>query len=137
MLILNKIQLTGRVGKISANDYNDKHFVTIRMAVTDKYTKQEEKPESTWFAVVLTGKGGEFAEKYVAVGDFIYVEGKLKPRTYTDREGKEHTELNVYANEVQTVLRKQDKPEEQTTATQAPVNPHLAELMDNGDDLPL
>ena len=141
MLILNKIQLTGRVGRVSTRDYQDKQFVTLRISVPEKYTKQDQKPEDMWFTVVVNGKAAEFAGKYVAVGDYIFVDGRLKEHKYQDKQGVDRTELQVYANELQIVLKKNTDEAKSAPVdardAQPPVNPHLADLVDEGDgDLP-
>lgn len=112
MLILNKIQLTGRVGKLTPQEYEGRRFVTIRIGVPDKYNKQDQKSESTWFNIVVNGRTAEFAEKYVGIGDYIYVEGRLADRKYADAQGVEKTTWNVYANELMIVAKKQEKSED-------------------------
>lgn len=116
MLVINKIQLTGRVGRVSTRDYQDKRFVTMRISVPEKYTKQDQQQQDMWLSVVVNGKAAEFAEKFVAIGDYILVEGRLKEREYQDKQGIDRTEYQVYANEVQIVLKKQEKPAEEAPA---------------------
>lgn len=140
MLILNKIQLTGRVGRISARDFQDKRFVTMRIAVPEKYIKHDQRSEGIWFSVVVNGKAAEFAEKFVGVGDYIFVEGRLKGYEFKDKQGIDRYELQVYASELQIVQKKKTDDGQQAASTprqETQDNPHLAELLEGQDqDLP-
>ena len=139
MLIINKIQLTGRVGKMTPREYQDKRFVTMRIVIPDKYAKKDQQPNDVWLSVVVNGKTAEFVEKYVAVGDYIYVEGRLTDRTYTDIQGVSRTDYQVNASELQVVSQKKKEEGEQQAAPgqatqQQAENPHLQDLMDNNPD---
>lgn len=135
MLILNKIQLTGRVGRISTRDLQDKKFVTMRISIPEKYTRQDQQPEDLWLSVTVFGKAAEFAEKFVGVGDYVYVEGRVKEHKYQDKQGIDRSEVQVLTSELQIVQKKQDKTDA-ASAPQPPVNPHLAELQGEDSDLP-
>jgi single-strand DNA-binding protein len=103
MASYNKITLIGNVGKdpeirsISA----DKKVADISIAVNDSYRdangQQQEKTE--WFRVSFWNQKAEVIEKYVRKGQQIYVEGRLRVRTYTDKEGKERYSLEVIAQD--------------------------------------
>lgn len=84
--MVNKVTLVGRVGK----DPVVKHFdnggtiAEFNMATDDSYKdKQGNKVEQTdWHNVKVVGKLSEVVEKYVVKGMLLYVEGKLKTRSY-------------------------------------------------------
>ena len=131
MLILNKIQLTGRVGRISSRDYQDKRFVTLRIAVPEKYNKDSQENNDIWFSIIINGNSAEYAAKWCGVGDMVYAEGRFCPRTYTDRNGKECVDYRVQARDFQIVVKKKSDDGQQAASTpqyETKENPHLAEL---------
>lgn len=110
MLQLNKIQLTGRVGAIRTQQVQDGTLAGIRIAVSERYTRRDgQKVEDTlWLNVTATGSAGNFAAQYIGKGDLIYVEGRLRERTWTGRDGEEHKELEVLARDVQSIEKKKE-----------------------------
>lgn len=58
-----------------------------------------------WHRIVLTGKNAEYAEKYIRKGSKLYIEGKLRTRTYTDKLKIERTITEVYADLFEIVGR--------------------------------
>lgn len=101
--MLNKAQVIGYVGKepkISTTQNNAK-IASFSIATTEKsYTTQNGVtiPERTeWHNIVVFGKLAEVIEKYVHKGSRMYVEGKMRTRAFTDKNGvqKTITEINV------------------------------------------
>jgi len=95
-----KLIAIGRVGK----EPEIKNFdggsakASFSIACSEKYkTKSgEAKEDCEWFNAICWGKLAEIVEKYVHKGDLVYVEGKLKTRSYDkDGEKKYVTELTV------------------------------------------
>ena len=89
---VNKVILIGNLGK----DPEVRHFenggvlASFPLATSESYTDRQtgEKKENTdWHDVVLWRGLAEVAEKYLHKGTKVYVEGKLKKRSYQDREG--------------------------------------------------
>lgn len=110
MLKLNKIQITGRVGQITLHNSGSTPFGSLRIAYDDSYTRSDgtRVEQTLWLNVVANDKNATFVEKYVGKGDLLYIEGRLKERTYTDRDGNERTSLEVNAHSVQLVAKKSD-----------------------------
>ena len=104
---VNKVILIGNVGVDPEVRYFDSGnaVANVRLATTDKaYTLQNgtQVPERTeWHNLVFIGKRAQTVEKYVHKGDKLYVEGKLRTRSYTDKNGitRYVTEINVDAME--------------------------------------
>lgn len=90
---LNKIMLIGNVGQAPEIKRFENGGVVAQfsLATTDRGytrkdgTKVEDKTE--WFNIVLSGGLAEVAEKYIHKGDKLYVEGKIRTRSYEDRAG--------------------------------------------------
>ncbi len=135
---VNKVILIGNVGKDPEVHrlQNGTTKATFSMATSETYTDKEtgEKKETTdWHDIVLWRRLAEITEKYVKKGYKIYVEGKLKKRTYQDKEGNTRYALDIVADEM-TILSKPDNAHSQ--GSQSPYSnegtpPPLPPMSDN------
>jgi single-strand DNA-binding protein len=88
---VNKVILVGRLGKDPEVRHleNGAVVANFSMATSESYkdrTTGERKEQTEWHNVVLWRGLAEVAEKYVKKGDMIYVEGKLRTRSW-EKEG--------------------------------------------------
>lgn len=99
---VNKVILIGRLGK----DVEVRYFpsgdavANATIATTESWKDKqsgEQKEATEWNNVVFPGKLGEIAGKYLKKGSKVYVEGSLRTRKWTDKEGKDRytTEIRV------------------------------------------
>lgn len=123
---LNKVMLIGNVGKEPEVRYIEEAVATavVNLATnTNGYTLPNGTvvPERTeWHRVLLWRKQAEFVEKYVHTGDKLYVEGELRTRSYTDKQGRTHNITEIWANTIEILS---SKPKPQTQETTAPAAP--------------
>lgn len=94
---MNKVILIGRLTKdvemrYSAN--NDTTIARYTLAVNRPF-KREGEPEADFLPCVAFNKTAEFAEKYLAKGIRVAIEGKIQTGSYTNGEGKK-----VYVTEI-------------------------------------
>ncbi|TAE32299.1 MAG: single-stranded DNA-binding protein [Cytophagales bacterium] len=105
MASLNKVTLIGNLGADPEVRYLDGGAVVAQfnVATTEKFTNRNgEKVEQTeWFRVELWNDQAKIAEKYLKKGNPVYIEGRLRTETWTDKEGKERFSLRVRANTMQ------------------------------------
>jgi single-strand DNA-binding protein len=105
MASLNKVTLIGNLGADPDVRYLDGGNVVAQfnVATTEKFTNRNgEKVEQTeWFRVELWNEQAKIAEKYLKKGNPVYIEGRLRTETWTDKEGKERFSLRVRANTMQ------------------------------------
>ena len=96
---INKVILVGNVGKDPVVRYFDKGVVkaTFPLATSETYTNQQgETITSTeWHNIILWRELAEVAEKTVKKGAKLYIIGKIKTRSYVDKEG-----INKYITEI-------------------------------------
>jgi len=100
---MNKVMLIGNVGKEPDVRYYDadQAVATVRLATTERgYTLQNgmKVPDRTdWHTLIFQRRLAQIVEKYVHTGDRLYVEGRLRYRTYDDQRGVRRTvtEINV------------------------------------------
>ena len=86
------------------------------LATTDKGytrkdgTKTEDKTE--WHNIVLYNSLAEVAEKYVHKGDKLYIEGKVRTRSYEDKSGATKYITEVYGHSMEMLGAKSGKREQ-------------------------
>ena len=84
---VNKVILVGRLGKDPEVRHleNGATVANFSMATSETYKDRqtgERREQTEWHNVVLWRGLAEVAEKYVKKGDMIYVEGKLRTRSW-------------------------------------------------------
>ena len=112
--MVNKILIIGRVGQQpETRKVGESQVTTFSLAASEKYTnKAGEKVEETeWFNIVMWRKLAEIAEKYVKKGDLLYIEGKLKTRSWEDKDGNKRYMTEVVADQMK-MLGGKGKPEQ-------------------------
>jgi len=96
---INKVILVGNVGKDPVVRYFDKGVAkaSFPLATSETYTNQQgETITSTeWHNIVLWRALAEVAEKTVKKGSQLYIVGKIKTRSYVDKDGN-----NKYITEI-------------------------------------
>lgn len=112
MASVNKVILIGNLGNDPEVQYSyggESCFGNLSIATTNrKLTNDGSYVEETeWHRVSLFGKRAEFAKKYLRKGLQVYVEGKLKTRSY-EKDGKRQYITEVLADQIQILGRKAD-----------------------------
>lgn len=124
---LNKVMLIGNVGKEPDIRYIDNGVATAALVLatnTPGYTLPNgtQVPERTeWHNVLLWRRLAEIVERYVHKGDKLYIEGQLRTRSYTDRQGKTRYVTEVWADNMEMLTPRshsqaQTQPPAQGTA---------------------
>ena len=146
---LNKVQLIGNVGKDPEVRYLDSGVAvaTFPLATTDRaYTLANgtQVPERTeWHNIVLWRGLAETAEKYVRKGDKLYIEGKIRTRSYDDQNGVKRYIVEIFGDNMEMLTPRSaqpgaQQPVAQSQPTASPVQPvQQAPVQDEAsDDLP-
>lgn len=113
---MNKVMLIGNVGQDPDVRYYDRDqaMATVRLATTERgYTQADgtRVPERTdWHNVVFYKGMAKVVEKYVRKGEKIYVEGRIRYHSYTDKTGASRTIAEICAEnmELLTPRRRQE-----------------------------
>ena len=103
---LNKVMLIGNVGRDPEVRYLEggsaqggSKVATFTLATTERYRDRngEMRENTEWHNIVAWRNSADIAEKYVKKGTQLYIEGKLRTRSWTDQAGvkKYTTEINV------------------------------------------
>lgn len=116
--MLNKVQLIGNLGKdpdVRTLDGGSK-VCQFTLATTEKgYTLQNgtQVPDRTeWHNIVMWKGLAEVAEKYLHKGDKIYVEGKIRTRSYEDNNKVKRYLTEIFADNMEILVVKQQQPQQ-------------------------
>jgi len=127
---MNKIMLIGNLGKDPEMNYTPSGVAVTKFTIAvNRVTKGADggkEKETDWFNVVAWRQLAEICTQYLHKGSKVYIEGRLTQRKYTDRDGVQRTAIEVVANDMEMLDRRQ----EQSSSSE----PFLA---GNSDDDPL
>ena len=121
---VNKVILIGNVGKDPDVRYLDNGVAvaTFPLATTERaYTLQNgtQVPERTeWHNIVLWRGLAQTAEKYVHKGDKLFIEGKIKSRSYDDQNGVKRYVVEIFADNMEMLTARSAQPQAPATPAQ-------------------
>ena len=122
---VNKVILLGRVGKAPDVRYvaQNQPVASFTLATTDRaYTTANgvKVPERTeWHNIVMWGKNAEIAERYITKGTQIYLEGRLRTRSWEDANKVKRYTTEIYVDTFELLQR----PREASAPNQQPQQP--------------
>ena len=115
---VNKVILVGNVGKDPETRYLDESTAITKfpMATSETYKNRAGERVSTteWHNIVLWRGLAQVAEKYVKKGTQIYIEGRIKTRSYDDADGNRKYITEIVGDQMQLLGRKPDDAESGT-----------------------
>ena len=105
MASVNKVTIVGNLGKDPEVKYlpSGAAVCSISVATTRSWKNKEsgERQEETeWHRISFFDKLAEIAGQYLKKGKSVYIEGRLKTRKYTDKDGVEKYTTDIIANEM-------------------------------------
>lgn len=112
MSYLNKAMLIGRVGQnpdVKTINEQGRKAAQFSLATTERYKDRngEVKEQTEWHNIVAFDKTAELIEKFVTKGMLLYVEGKLRTRSWDDQNGNKRYVTEVLVNSIQFLERKE------------------------------
>lgn len=112
MASVNKLIVVGHIGSDPEIRYtaSGDAICNARLATSDQWTDKAsgEKRETTeWHRLVFYRKLAEIAQNLLSKGSLCYIEGKLKTRKWTDKEGQERYTTEVEVQELKVFNRKE------------------------------
>lgn len=117
MASLNRVHLIGNLGQDPEIRYatSGDAVVNLNLATTSKWKDKATggmKEETEWHRVSIFGKAAEVAGQYLKKGSAVYVEGKIKSKKYTNKQGIERTAFEITCENFQMLGGKAsgDKP---------------------------
>jgi single-strand DNA-binding protein len=106
MASVNKVILIGNLGKDPEVRYmpSGSAICTVTIATSRQWkdkTSGERQEETEWHRVTFFDRMAEIAGEYLRKGRPVYVEGRLKTRKYTDKDGVEKYSTEIIATDMQ------------------------------------
>lgn len=167
---LNKAMLIGNVGKDPEVRYlenqssssNTTKVASFTLATSERYRDRngEQHENTEWHNIVAWRGLADTVEKYVKKGTQVYIEGRLRTRSWTDQSGSKRYTTEIVADNLQLLGRRgdgqgmdQERPQQNASTYQnyssqpagfAPQQPvsmpgapqHPAAQEEDNDDLP-
>jgi single-strand DNA-binding protein len=163
--MINKVILIGNVGqdpevRYTGDASNGAKVATIRLATTERYRDRNGNTQehTEWHNVVVWRNQADVAEKYVKKGTQLYVEGRIRTRSWDDQNGNKRYTTDIVADTIQLLGRRPEsqgqqggyqgqqpayqqrpaQPAYQQPGVQQPVQPQPKPMMEEqpDDDLP-
>ena len=110
---VNKVILVGNVGKDPDTRYLEggTAVCSFPLATSETYRNRDgEKITNTeWHNVVLWRGLAEIAEKYVRKGSQLYIEGRIRTRSWDDRDGNKRYTTEVVGDNMQMLGKRSDE----------------------------
>lgn len=136
-LNFNKVMLCGRLTadvELKMTAQGGQSVASFTLAINRPKGKDEKEQSADFIRCVAWEKRAEFIAQYFKKGDSLFVVGKIRTRSYKDREGRTVYVTEIVVDEAQFVDSKN------TTDTQQPANGYSSapnfETVDPDDDMP-
>lgn len=145
---VNRVILIGNLGKDPEirNLEGGVKKASFSLATSESFKgKNGEKIEQTeWHNIVLWRGLAEVAESYLKKGNTVYIEGKIKTRDYTDKDGNKRYITEIVADNLQMLGGRKDSqsneynapPKQEKSAPSEPIEPVPDLNQEPEDDLP-
>ena len=115
MASVNKVILVGNLGRDPEVRYlpSGDPVANVTIATSSKYKSKtgELVEETEWHRVTFFGKLAEIVGQYLKKGRSVYVEGRIKTRKYTDKDGVEKFATDIIANDMQMLGSREGRGE--------------------------
>ena len=133
MASVNKVIIVGNLGKDPEmrSFPNGDQIANVSIATTDRWkdkTSGEMKEATEWHRINFNGRLAEIVGQYLKKGSQVYVEGSLRTRKWTDKDGVEKFTTEIRADQMQMLGSRQgmgggssDSDEGGYSAPRAPV----------------
>jgi single-strand DNA-binding protein len=114
---VNKVILIGRLGADPSVNMmpNGNKAANISVATSEKWKDAQGNPveRTEWHRVSFFNRLAEIVEQYLKKGAMVYIEGSIRYKKYTDKNGIEKNSVEIMANNLQMLgggAREEAKP---------------------------
>lgn len=118
---LNKVMLIGNVGKDPEVRYLENNpapqgtnpkVAQFTLATTERFRDRngEVRENTEWHNIVAWRGLADLAEKYIRKGSQLYIEGRIRTRSWNDQAGAKQYRTEIVADSIQLLGRKSDNP---------------------------
>jgi len=137
---VNKVILIGHLGKDPEVRHleNGTAVANFTLATSESYKdKQGNRIDQTeWHNVVVWRGLAEVAEKFLKKGSQVYVEGKLRTRSWEDQTGNKRYTTEIVADNFTMLSKRDENNQAPASQTPPPTTVQNSAPVDEADDLP-
>ncbi len=122
----NKVILLGNVGKEPEVRHLESGIAvaTFTLATTERYKDRNGAlaDNTEWHNIVCWRNLAELSEKYVTKGTQLFIEGKIRTRSWSDQAGVKRYTTEIIADNIRLLGKKGDNPASSSTNTMGGVS---------------
>ena len=125
--MVNKVILIGNVGQDPEIRYtgdvnNSAKVATLRLATTERFRGRDGnlQEHTEWHSIVVWRNTADVVEKYVKKGTQLYIEGRLRSRSWDDQNGNKRYVTEIVADTLQLLGKRSDNPNAPQSGYQTP-----------------
>ena len=137
---MNKIIVIGNLGRDPEMRYtpSGQSVTSFSVASSRRYTTAsgDQREETEWFNVSAWGRLSELCNQYLTKGQQVYVEGRLRSRSFEGRDGQMRFVNEITLNDVQFLGRGTGARDEAAPYETEPAMGDAGPGTDDIDDLP-
>ncbi len=132
---VNKVILVGNVGKdpVIRNINDNTPVATFTLATNEIYKDKSGNTQkiTEWHNIVAWRGNAQLAEKFIRKGTQLYIEGKIRSRSYTDKENQTRYVYEIVADIIQLLGKREDA----STAEQPTTMPNNTTEIEPAEDI--
>lgn len=113
---VNKVIIVGNLGKDPETRYTSNNVAvsSLSVATSETYTDKqtgEKVTQTDWHKITLWRGLAETAERFLRKGAQVYIEGKLRTKTWEDKQGVTHQTTEIVGDSMQMLDKKSNNPQ--------------------------
>jgi single-strand DNA-binding protein len=138
MASVNKVILIGNLGADPELKFTPSGVPVAKfpIATTERFKDSEGnwQEQTEWHNIVLWRRQAELANEYLKKGRPVYIEGKIRTRSWEDENGQKRYMTEIVCDRMQFLGRREDDTSDDTGGE--PPAAGKKETLENEDDLP-
>lgn len=136
---VNRVMLIGNLGKDPDVQYLEGNIGVAKfpLATTETFKDRSGKliSQTEWHTVVLWRGLAELAQKYLHKGSLVYIEGRLRTRSWEDKEGNRKFATEVVGDNLIMLDKRTEGPSMGSTHTDTGIEGYTGEQGTSSDDV--
>ena len=138
--MLNQCNFIGNCGKDPEVRYTQDGtaVASVSIAVSEKYKDRsgESRENTEWINVVAWNKLADIMKSYVHKGDKIFISGKMKCRSWTDKDGNQRKTTEIVAHTIELLGGRPSERRESNEPQPSASNDAFGDSGINDSDIP-
>jgi len=137
---VNKVILVGNLGRdpeVRTLESGAK-VANFTLATSETYKNKEGQriTQTEWHNIVLWRGLAEVAERFLKKGNQVYIEGRIRSRSYDDKDGIKRYITEIFGDNMTMLGGRRDMDENEVPQTEGEETAPEADVSDEKDDLP-